>query len=142
MWAVIGLAGSFRDAECAEVERQPNKIIIRMCSRALFDLDRYALKPEAQQVLSGIKTSLIDQYAQAPLEIEGYTDNLGTAAHNATLSMNRAQSVVEWMQQQGVAAQRIRPVGMGMSKPRFANDTEENRARNRRVEIVLTLEAK
>jgi outer membrane protein OmpA-like peptidoglycan-associated protein len=111
-----------------------------MCSRALFDLDRYTLKPEAQQVLTGIKASLIDRYPTASVDIEGYTDNLGTAAHNMTLSLNRARSVVEWMQQQGVA-QQAKPVGLGMSKPRFPNDNEENRARNRRVEIVLTLSA-
>src|SRR5205807_2284334 len=85
MWAVIGLAGSFRDAECAEVERQPDKIIIRMCSRALFDFDRHDLKPDAQLVLAGIKTSLIDIYPAAWLNIEGYTDDLGTVPYNLKL---------------------------------------------------------
>jgi outer membrane protein OmpA-like peptidoglycan-associated protein len=141
MWAVIGLAGSFREAECAEVERHPDKIIIRMCSRALFDFNHFDLKPDALAVLAGIKKSLIDQYPDAPLGIEGYTDDVGTVPYNLKLSMNRAQSVAQWLQQQGIAAARLKPVGYGKAKPRFPNTSEENRARNRRVEIVITLPA-
>jgi len=139
MWAVIGLADSFREAECAEVERQPDKIIIRMCSRALFDFDRYDLKPDARAVLAGIKSSIIDRYPGTPLGIEGYTDDLGSVAYNMKLSMNRAQSVSQWMQQQGIDATRLKSVGYGQTKPRYPNTGEENRARNRRVEITITL---
>jgi outer membrane protein OmpA-like peptidoglycan-associated protein len=141
MWAVIGLAGSFREAECAEVERHPDKIIIRMCSRALFDFNKFDLKPDAQPVLNGIKKSLIDQYPSAPLGIEGYTDDVGTVPYNLKLSMDRAKSVTEWLQQQGIDPARMKPVGYGKAKPRFPNNSEENRARNRRVEIVITLNA-
>lgn len=141
MWAVIGLAGSFREAECAEVERHPDKIIIRMCSRALFDFNHFDLKPDALAVLTGIKKSLIDQYPDAPLGIEGYTDDVGTVPYNLKLSMNRAQSVSQWLQQQGIDPARLKPVGYGKAKPRFPNTSEENRARNRRVEIVITLKA-
>lgn len=139
MWAVIGLAGSFREAECAEVERHPDKIIIRMCSRALFDFNHFDLKPDAQAVLDGIKKSLIDQYPLAPLGIEGYTDDIGTVPYNLKLSMDRAKSVTQWLQQAGIEAKRMKPIGFGKAKPRYPNSNEENRARNRRVEIVITL---
>jgi outer membrane protein OmpA-like peptidoglycan-associated protein len=139
MWAVIGLAGSFREAECAEVERHPDKIIIRMCSRALFDFNHFDLKSDAQAVLDGIKKSLIDRYPGAPLQIEGYTDDIGTIPYNLTLSMNRAKSVAQWLQQGGIEPARMKPVGYGKAKPRYPNNSEENRARNRRVEIVITL---
>ena len=139
MWAVIGLAGSFREAECAEVERFPDKIVIRMCSRALFDFNQYNLKPDAETVLAGIKSALLDRYADAPLTIEGYTDDIGTVPYNLKLSMNRAQSVSQWLLQQGIPAARVKPVGFGKAKPRYPNTNEENRARNRRVEIVVTL---
>jgi outer membrane protein OmpA-like peptidoglycan-associated protein len=139
MWAVIGLAGSFREAECAEVERFPDKIVIRMCSRALFDFNQFNLKPDAEGVLAGIKSALLDQYPDAPLTVEGYTDDVGTVPYNLKLSMNRAQSVSQWMLQRGIAAARVKPVGFGKAKPRFPNTNEENRARNRRVEIVITL---
>jgi outer membrane protein OmpA-like peptidoglycan-associated protein len=139
MWAVIGLAGSFREAECAEVERQPGKIIIRLCSRALFDFNRYDLKADAQAVLTGVKTALLDRYPGTPLAIEGYTDDIGGIPYNLKLSMNRAKSVSEWLEQQGVEPTRIKPVGFGKARPRYPNTNEENRARNRRVEIVITL---
>ena len=139
MWAVIGLAGSFREAECAEVERYPDKIIIRMCSRALFDFNKYDLKPDAQAVLDGIKKSLIDKYPAAPLGIEGYTDDVGTVPYNLKLSMDRAKSVTQWLQQAGIETARMKPVGFGKAKPRYPNTSEENRARNRRVEIVIAL---
>jgi outer membrane protein OmpA-like peptidoglycan-associated protein len=139
MWAVIGLAGSFREAECAEVERQPGKIIIRLCSRALFDFNHYDLKPDAQAVLAGVKTAILDRYPGAPLGIEGYTDDIGGVPYNLKLSLNRAQSVSQWIEQQGIEPARIKPVGFGKARPRFPNTNEENRARNRRVEIVITL---
>jgi len=141
MWAVIGLAGSFREAECAEVERQKDKITIRMCSRALFDFNQFNLKPDAEIVLSGIKSALLDQYPNSPLTVEGYTDNVGTVPYNLKLSQDRAQSVAQWMLQQGIPGARVTPTGYGKGKPRYPNTTEENRARNRRVEIVITLNA-
>ncbi len=141
MWAVIGLAGSFREAECAEVERQKDKITIRMCSRALFDFNQFNLKPDAEIVLSGIKSALLDHYPNSPLTVEGYTDNVGTAPYNLKLSKDRAQSVAQWMLQQGIPGARVTPTGYGKGKPRYPNTTEENRARNRRVEIVITLNA-
>jgi outer membrane protein OmpA-like peptidoglycan-associated protein len=139
MWAVIGLAGSFREAECAEVERFPDKIVIRLCSRALFDFNQFNLKPDAEAVLAGVKSALLDQYPDAPLTVEGYTDDIGTVPYNLKLSMNRAQSVSQWMLQQGIPAARVKPIGFGKAKPRYPNTNEENRARNRRVEIVVTL---
>jgi outer membrane protein OmpA-like peptidoglycan-associated protein len=141
MWAVIGLAGSFRESECAEVQRFPDRIVIRMCSRALFDFNQFNLKPDAAAVLAGIKSALLDQYPDAPLTVEGYTDDVGTVPYNMKLSMNRAQSVTQWMLQQGIVASRVKPVGYGKAKPRYPNTNEENRARNRRVEIVITLKA-
>ena len=109
MWAVIGLAGSFREAECAEVDRQPNKIRIRMCSRALFDFNQFNLKPDAEAVLAGIKSALIDQYPNVLLTVAGYTDDVGSVPYNLKLSMHRAQSVSQWMLQRGIDSARIKP---------------------------------
>jgi len=68
--------------------------------------------------------------------VEGHTDNVGTPASNKTLSEARAKSVVSAIVAQGIAADRLSPVGFGQDKPITDNNTEEGRAQNRRVELV------
>jgi outer membrane protein OmpA-like peptidoglycan-associated protein len=138
MWAVIGLAGSFRDAKCAEVSQQADRIVISMCSAALFDFDRYDLKPAAKSVLAQIKTTIVDLYPNNKLTIEGYTDDRGTEAYNLALSLHRAEAVAAFLKEQGIDAGRMESKGLGKSHPKYPNDTEEDRARNRRVEISLS----
>lgn len=70
------------------------------------------------------------------LSVEGHTDNVGTPASNKTLSEARAKSVVSALVGQGIAADRLSPVGYGKDKPVADNGTEEGRAKNRRVELV------
>jgi outer membrane protein OmpA-like peptidoglycan-associated protein len=68
--------------------------------------------------------------------VEGHTDNVGTPPSNKTLSEARAKSVVLAIVAQGVPADRISPAGFGQDKPIADNNTEEGRAKNRRVELV------
>ena len=68
--------------------------------------------------------------------MEGHTDNVGSPASNKTLSEARAKSVVSAIVSQGVAADRLSPVGFGQDKPIADNSTDEGRAKNRRVELV------
>jgi outer membrane protein OmpA-like peptidoglycan-associated protein len=67
----------------------------------------------------------------------GHTDSTGQPAYNQTLSVNRAQSVVNQLAQDGVAQQRLAASGMGANQPIADNNTEAGRAQNRRVEIYL-----
>ena len=68
----------------------------------------------------------------------GHTDNIGTAEYNQKLSERRAQAVVDYLASKGVYAGRIKPIGMGLTKPIADNATEEGRAQNRRVTIRRT----
>ena len=70
------------------------------------------------------------------LSVEGHTDNVGTPASNKTLSEQRAKSVVAAIVDQGINADRLSPSGYGQDKPIGDNNTEEGRAKNRRVELV------
>ena len=86
---------------------------------------------------------IIDQIVQMmnsnpdlKIGVEGHTDNVGTPASNKTLSEARAKSVVSAIVAQGIAADRLSPVGFGQDKPIADNNTEEGRAQNRRVELV------
>jgi outer membrane protein OmpA-like peptidoglycan-associated protein len=67
----------------------------------------------------------------------GHTDNIGNKSANILLSLNRANAVKEYLQKQGIAAERITYEGFGSSKPIDSNATEAGRARNRRVEVIL-----
>jgi len=69
--------------------------------------------------------------------ITGHTDNQGAADYNLKLSENRAASVVAYLVKAGIAPARLKSKGFGDSRPAAANDTEEGRAKNRRIELVI-----
>jgi OmpA-OmpF porin, OOP family len=71
------------------------------------------------------------------VRVEGHTDNKGAAAYNEKLSQQRADSVIKWLSSHGIAAERLVAKGMGLTTPLVANDTEANRALNRRVEFHI-----
>jgi OOP family OmpA-OmpF porin len=75
--------------------------------------------------------------SQSTISIEGHTDNLGSVAANLKLSQQRAQAVVNWLFQQGIAEQQLRAIGYGSQKPMADNNTEEGRTINRRIEFVV-----
>jgi outer membrane protein OmpA-like peptidoglycan-associated protein len=68
--------------------------------------------------------------------IEGHTDNTGNSKLNQTLSESRAAAVMERLLQMGIEGSRLTAKGYGMDKPIDSNDTDEGRAKNRRVEFV------
>ncbi len=139
MWTVIGLAGSFRQTKTTEITQEADRIRISMQGAILFDFDKYDLKPQAEAVLEQIKSSIIDQHPNANLVVEGHTDDRGSVEYNLKLSQRRAESVADWLAKHGVDASRLQSKGDGKANPKYPNDTEENRSRNRRVEIsVLT----
>jgi OOP family OmpA-OmpF porin len=69
------------------------------------------------------------------MEIQGHTDNIGTQGYNLNLSRRRAESVRTYLVEKGIPPERLEVKGFGLSKPTAPNDTGENRARNRRVEL-------
>ena len=71
------------------------------------------------------------------IEVTGHTDSVGSARANQQLSDQRARSVATYLTQQGVAADRIDTIGYGGTRPLAANDTEANRAKNRRIEFRI-----
>ena len=75
-------------------------------------------------------------YPELKIEIQGHTDNTGSADHNLKLSTERAETVKEFMQLYGIESIRLVSKGFGMIKPIESNDSEEGRAKNRRVELV------
>jgi outer membrane protein OmpA-like peptidoglycan-associated protein len=103
----------------------------------LFDFDKYQLKPDAEKTLVDIAKFLGEQHPRSRLMVAGFTDDIGTDAHNLRLSQQRAQSVAAWMKAHGFTAARLSVQGFGKKRPRYPNTNEEARSRNRRVEIEV-----
>ncbi|WP_245460243.1 OmpA family protein [Mesorhizobium sp. M1B.F.Ca.ET.045.04.1.1] len=100
-----------------------------------FDFDKDIIKPESKPTLDQI-AQLLTSEPDLKLNIVGHTDNQGGADYNLDLSRRRAASVVAALvSQYGIAADRLASDGAGMTQPVASNDTEEGRAKNRRVEL-------
>ena len=70
------------------------------------------------------------------VEIEGHTDNVGSESYNQKLSENRARVVMEYLVKKGTQSERLSSAGYGFSRPIAPNNTQEGRAKNRRVELT------
>ncbi len=102
----------------------------------LFDVNQATLKSEAKVALAKLSGILLVM-PELNLRVEGHTDSTGTMEHNQKLSEARAQSVVDFVTQQGVEPSRLTAVGYGWTRPLADNATAEGRKKNRRVEIVV-----
>lgn len=101
-----------------------------------FDTDSAKLRPDSLPALNAV-LGLIKNRTGSKWVIAGHTDNQGNAAHNETLSQNRAASVIAWLKGHGIEANRLVPRGFGASRPVADNATVSGRALNRRVEVAL-----
>jgi outer membrane protein OmpA-like peptidoglycan-associated protein len=100
----------------------------------LFDSGSDRLRPESNRTLVDLHEALT-RAGTLTVDIEGHTDAVGDDAANLQLSERRAAAVVRDLIERGVAADRLRAVGLGESKPVAPNDTPEGRRENRRVVI-------
>jgi outer membrane protein OmpA-like peptidoglycan-associated protein len=80
---------------------------------------------------------MMDDNPEWVIRVEGYTDNLGTHEANMTLSLRRANAVVSYLSARGIKGNRVKVAAMAEANPIAPNDLEDNRAKNRRIEIVL-----
>lgn len=94
------------------------------------------LTPDSRYELDNLVQAL-KEHATLRIEISGHTDNVGDAGANVTLSQARAGVVANYLQQQGIDAGRFTARGYGQTRPLVSNDTEENRAKNRRTEFKI-----
>jgi OmpA-OmpF porin, OOP family len=100
-----------------------------------FDTDKTDLNPSSKGTLEEV-AKLLKADPLLRLEVAGHTDNTGGAAHNVQLSAGRAAAVVNALvTTYGIDRTRLQARGYGDSKPVAPNDTDQNRAKNRRVEL-------
>jgi len=113
----------------------PQPKISWILSGVTFEFNSAVLRPESKQILQD-DIQILKENPQIQVEVQGHTDDIGTAEYNMGLSDRRAKSVKDYLISQGIAGYRLTAKGYGESNPRFPNDSEANRAKNRRVELV------
>ena len=114
---------------------EANSLLITLDSGILFDVDKYDLRPEAEEVLKNLAIVLKEADIKT-FEIDGHTDSDASDEHNQILSEKRANAVKNFLTSQGTVAE-ITIKGYGESRPIASNDTPEGKQKNRRVEIVI-----
>jgi len=103
----------------------------------LFDFNKYTLKPEARERLARI-SGIVLAYPDLKLQIEGYTDAIGSDEYNQTLSDKRAEAVRDYLVSSGVSMNNVAAQGMGKADPIADNSTAAGRKLNRRVEMIVS----
>ncbi|UGA56644.1 outer membrane beta-barrel protein [Vibrio sp. VB16] len=149
----VGLAYTFGSTDKATPVTEPEVTIVEpeaiepeviepevvsineLSSYALFKFDGTTLSSEADGHLSPMLKRLQD-HSEAQLFIIGHTDSQGSASYNEQISLQRAQSVASYFENNGIAANRIQVEGRGESEPVADNSTLEGRALNRRTEVI------
>jgi outer membrane protein OmpA-like peptidoglycan-associated protein len=102
-----------------------------------FATDSAEILADSYPLMTEIADVIIRNPDLTRIEIQGHTDNRGTAEHNLDLSQRRADSVRQWLIDNGVESSRLEAKGYGMSTPLVPNITPANRARNRRVQFII-----
>jgi len=103
----------------------------------LFDFNKYTLKPEARERLARV-SGIVLAYPDLKLQIEGYTDSIGSDEYNQTLSEKRAEAVRDYLVSSGVSMNNVAAQGMGKADPVADNRTAAGRKLNRRVEMIVS----
>ena len=110
---------------------------IRITQQIHFETNKATIKPDSFAILDAVRDALV-QNPKLTLEVQGHTDNVGSAAHNAKLSQARSESVRKYLIGHGIEPARLVAKGYGLTQPIVPNSTAENRAMNRRVQFIRT----
>jgi outer membrane protein OmpA-like peptidoglycan-associated protein len=159
MGAVIGatvggvtgaIIGNQMDKQAAEIEKEVpgadvkrvgEGIVIEFKNDVLFAFDASSLRSDAKDNLDKLDV-ILTKYPDTNIEIHGHTDSKGTEKYNQSLSERRTSSVSRYLLDKGIVSQRVTTIGYGETEPKYSNETEDGRSRNRRVEFAITANEK
>jgi outer membrane protein OmpA-like peptidoglycan-associated protein len=119
-----------------ETQETARGLIVNI-SDVLFDFNKYTLKPGAREKMAKVSGILL-AYPGLKIQLEGYTDSIGSDEYNIRLSAQRANAVRDYLLGQGVPTPTVTAIGLGKADPVASNATEGGRQRNRRVEMVVS----
>lgn len=145
--AAGGALGNYYDkqakelAAIADVVKGPNGIQVFLKNDILFDVGSAALSSQSMSTLNDLNR-VFKKYPKNRIVVQGYTDSTGSDEYNQTLSEQRAQAVYNYLVSNGLKTLSIKYVGYGKANPIASNDTEEGRAKNRRVVLSITANEK
>jgi len=135
--AFLGLNYNWAPEPCPACERKPEvearQITIDQVIH--FEFDKSNIRPQSYPILDDVVSIIKSNPSIKSVQIEGYTDSVGSDAYNQSLSNRRAASVKAYLVNKGVPASMLNAVGYGETKPVASNDTAEGRAKNRRTEF-------
>ncbi len=121
----------------AKVERVGEGIVVEFNSKVLFAIGKADLSAASKASLDNLNEMLV-KYPDTNVEIQGHTDNTGTADGNLKLSQKRADAVTAYLVSKGVTQTRLTSKGYGQVDPKYSNDTEEGKAQNRNVQFLIS----
>lgn len=134
-----GMAKAKQKEETAEMSGESCQIrfgVISTAQSIFFRSGSAQLDPESGPMLDAV-AAIADRCPEAKIEVSGHTDSIGNPRANRELSEARARTVADYLTRRGVNRRRIRAGGFGDTRPIASNETEEGRAKNRRIEFLV-----
>ena len=126
-----------RMAHAVEVERVRDDLLkLTLANEVSFDFDSAAIKPTFRPTLEKL-ADVLGKYDRNMVTVVGHTDSVGAEVYNESLSLRRAESVMQELALMGVPRSRMSALGKGEREPRATNATDAGRQLNRRVEILV-----
>lgn len=125
---------SYKKPQVIDIQFRPAKTFV--LDDVNYETGKAELTPESFPVLDEL-VAYLNRREEERIEIGGHTDNVGKAASNIILSMDRAKSVMAYLITKGIDSNRLTAKGYGMSEPIVSNDTKEGKAMNRRTEVKI-----
>ena len=120
----------------AQVERVGEGINVTFESGLMFTINSSEISPSYKDDLSSA-TEVFAKYPETNILIEGHTDDSGSDELNMSLSEKRATAVKDFLVSKGISAERLTTKWYGETQPKYPNDSETNRQKNRRVELGI-----
>ncbi|MFE3453404.1 OmpA family protein [Nonomuraea sp. NPDC059194] len=126
------------------VSTEGRQVTVALTSDVLFALDKWVLTAKARQRLASVADKIKAESADGAVKVYGHTDDQGADGYNQALSLRRARAVQQALERLAGGAVTFEAAGFGETRPRLPNvvdgrPSEENRAKNRRVEIVFSV---
>jgi outer membrane protein OmpA-like peptidoglycan-associated protein len=124
----------YKDPFVVDIQHLPAKsFVLEDCN---FETGKSTLLPESYAVIDEL-VAYLNRKDDEKIELGGHTDNVGVAAKNLKLSLDRANAVRDYLLSKGIDAARVSAKGYGMTKPVASNKTAAGRAQNRRTEVKI-----
>ena len=130
------LYGSWKYQGCPVISREVKEVLDRALSDVNFETGKATLLTQSFKSLDAV-AKMMDENPNYKLKITGHTDNVGTPESNMQLSKERAGAVSIYLEEKGLDPERCIIIGFGDTRPVAGNDSEEGRAKNRRVEMTI-----